>query len=433
MTSPPVVVNGLVDHRVVGRRQQPAGPAERRSARATTRGPARCKWTWDPIPQDQADPAYGEWRGAMAHKTGGANAWSVLAADAERDLVFVPTGSAAPDYYGALRLGDNRYANSIVALKASTGERGLGVSDRSPRSVGLRQRVAAGARDVDARRRSAFPRSCRRPRPGCCSCSTGRPARRCSGRRTPGAGERMSRWKRRRGRSRSRADIPPLSPHRFTRGSGLGRLRRGSRGMPRGDRGTAQRRASSRRRARGARWCMPSNIGGAHWGGVAIDPVRQIAVVPVNRIGGDGAVDPARGLRSRAARAPRSSGSGDDYEYNMMHGTPYVMRRRMLLAPSKLPCTPPPFGTLVAVDLEDRRATVGSAARLVHAAWSAPDMAAKISAGLGLSQPRRPDRHCRRPRVHRRGARSIAARATTSRPGASCGAARCRKAARPRR
>src|SRR5262249_4208564 len=52
---------------------------------------------------------------------GAANAWTGLAADAERDLVFIPTGSASPDYYGALRLGDNRYANSIVALRASTG------------------------------------------------------------------------------------------------------------------------------------------------------------------------------------------------------------------------------------------------------------------------------------------------------------------------
>ena len=74
------------------------------------------------MPQNPADPAYREWRGAMAHKTGAANAWSVLAADPDRDLVFVPTGSAAPDYYGALRLGDNRYANSIVALRAATGE-----------------------------------------------------------------------------------------------------------------------------------------------------------------------------------------------------------------------------------------------------------------------------------------------------------------------
>jgi quinoprotein glucose dehydrogenase len=43
---------------------------------------------------------------------------------------------------------------------------------------------------------------------------------------------------------------------------------------------------------------------------------------------------------------------GDDYEYNFMRGTPYIMRRRILLSPSRLPCTPPPFGTLVAVDLQ---------------------------------------------------------------------------------
>ena len=52
--------------------------------------------------------------------------------------------------------------------------------------------------------------------------------------------------------------------------------------------------------------------------------------------------------RARAAEQPRL---GDDFEYNMMRGTPFVMRRRLLLAPSRLPCTPPPFGALVAIDL----------------------------------------------------------------------------------
>jgi quinoprotein glucose dehydrogenase len=42
---------------------------------------------------------------------------------------------------------------------------------------------------------------------------------------------------------------------------------------------------------------------------------------------------------------------GMDYEYNPMRGTPYVMRRQSLRSPSGLPCTPPPFGALVAVDL----------------------------------------------------------------------------------
>src|SRR5690606_37929070 len=65
---------------------------------------------------------YAAWRGPRAHLTGAANAWSVIAADPERDMVFVPTSSPSPDYFGGERLGRNDYANSIVALRASTGE-----------------------------------------------------------------------------------------------------------------------------------------------------------------------------------------------------------------------------------------------------------------------------------------------------------------------
>jgi quinoprotein glucose dehydrogenase len=95
---------------------------------------------------------------------------------------------------------------------------------------------------------------------------------------------------------------------------------------------------------------IPSNIGGAHWGGVAVDPVRQIAVVPVNRIGALVQLLPRERFDAAQARA-EDRRLGVDFEYNAMNGTPYVMRRRMLLAPSGLPCTPPPFGSLVAIDL----------------------------------------------------------------------------------
>src|SRR5439155_179107 len=54
---------------------------------------------------------------------GTSDAWSAITADVARDLVFVPTGSPSPDYYGGLRPGDDRDANSVVALRASTGER----------------------------------------------------------------------------------------------------------------------------------------------------------------------------------------------------------------------------------------------------------------------------------------------------------------------
>jgi quinoprotein glucose dehydrogenase len=65
-------------------------------------------WRWDPIPNEK--------------NAGAANAWSVFSADPARDMVFIPTGSASPDHYGGARPGDNKWANSVVALKASTGE-----------------------------------------------------------------------------------------------------------------------------------------------------------------------------------------------------------------------------------------------------------------------------------------------------------------------
>lgn len=70
-------------------------------------------WGWDPIP----------WAAGQTLRTGAGNAWSVIAADPEHGLVFVPTGSASPDFYGGKRPGDDRDANSVVALEAATGRR----------------------------------------------------------------------------------------------------------------------------------------------------------------------------------------------------------------------------------------------------------------------------------------------------------------------
>ena len=126
---------------------------------------------------------------------------------------------------------------------------------------------------------------------------------------------------------------------------------------------------------------LPSNIGGAHWGGVAIDPEREMAIVPVNRLAAMVQLIPREGFNLERVRAGEQR-LGDDFEYNLMQGTPYVMRRRLLLAPSKLPCSPPPFGTLVAVDLKTGRilweTPLGSFAGVVSA-----DLAAKIPVEWG--------------------------------------------------
>ena len=121
VTSPPAVVGDLV---IVGSAvadNTTFAPASG-EVRAFDARTGALRWTFDPVPQDSTDAAYRTWQGGSARYTGAANVWSVIVADPARDLVFLPTSSPAPDYYGGLRLGEDRYANSIVALRASTGK-----------------------------------------------------------------------------------------------------------------------------------------------------------------------------------------------------------------------------------------------------------------------------------------------------------------------
>ena len=79
-------------------------------------------WSFDPIPTDPHDPAFKEWQNGSAYRTGAANVWSTISLDEQNDLVFLPSSCPSPDFYGGQRLGNNDYANSVIALKASTGE-----------------------------------------------------------------------------------------------------------------------------------------------------------------------------------------------------------------------------------------------------------------------------------------------------------------------
>jgi len=121
-SAPPVVVNGVV---VIGhinnmKNQYPDAPAG--VIRAFDARSGALRWEWDPIPRDRSEPHAVDWTDEAMKLTGGANAWSLLSADPERDLVFIPTASAGPNFYGGTRPGDNRWANSVVALRIQTGE-----------------------------------------------------------------------------------------------------------------------------------------------------------------------------------------------------------------------------------------------------------------------------------------------------------------------
>jgi quinoprotein glucose dehydrogenase len=111
-TSPPTVVGNVV---IVGSSigDNTRVDPESGVVRAYDCVTGRLVWNWDPIP----------WANRQTLRTGAANAWSVMATDTERGIVYIPTGSASPDFYGGMRPGDNRDANSVVALDAATGKR----------------------------------------------------------------------------------------------------------------------------------------------------------------------------------------------------------------------------------------------------------------------------------------------------------------------
>ena len=121
VTSPPAVVGDVV---VVGssigdnRRLD----MEHGAVRGFDARTGRELWSFDPIPRSPADPEYQHWSKEAAATTGAGNAWAPISADTSMGLVFVPTGSAAPDFFAGLRPGDNRYTNSVVALDAKTGK-----------------------------------------------------------------------------------------------------------------------------------------------------------------------------------------------------------------------------------------------------------------------------------------------------------------------
>jgi len=117
----------------------------------------KLRWQFHTIPHP-GEYGYDTWPKDAWTYTGGANAGRGMAVDTQRGIVFAPTGSAASDFYGADRLGDNLFANSLLALNAATGERiwplpgcearYLGIGTSLPRP--LLVAVERGGKVVDA-------------------------------------------------------------------------------------------------------------------------------------------------------------------------------------------------------------------------------------------------------------------------------------------
>ena len=346
-TSPPAVIGNMI---VVGSAiadnysaAQPSG-----EVRAYDASSGKLKWTWDPIPQDNNDFANANWKNGSAAKTGAGNAWSRIAVDDKRGLVFVPTGSASPDYYGGQRLGDNRYADSVIALQAATGK-----------VVWQFQTVHHDLWDYDV----ASPpllfemHHDGKPVPAIAIGSkTGNVfiLNRVTGVPVFGVEERPVPKSDVPGEETSPTQPFPVLPKPITM------------------QGTAPDSAWGIRET-DKKWCqdeisklqtgpiftppsvqgilqLPGNVGGMNWGGFAYDPDRELLVLPENHLAAEVKLIPRSDYDEvRASRGRKIDG---DWEIAPQNGTAYAMMRRFLLSPSRLPCTAPPWSTLVALDMK---------------------------------------------------------------------------------
>src|SRR5258706_2135099 len=80
------------------------------------------RWTFHTIPWPN-EFGYDTWPAGAFKTAGGANSWAGLTVDSARGIVYIPTGSATPDFYGGERVGANLFANSLLALAAESGKR----------------------------------------------------------------------------------------------------------------------------------------------------------------------------------------------------------------------------------------------------------------------------------------------------------------------
>ena len=119
LTSPGVVYKALL---IVGGRTPETLPAPPGDIRAYDVRTGALRWSFHTIPHP-GEPGHETWPAEAWKTSGAANNWPGMAVDPDRGIVYVPTGSAVPDFYGASRLGDNLYANTLLALDAATGKR----------------------------------------------------------------------------------------------------------------------------------------------------------------------------------------------------------------------------------------------------------------------------------------------------------------------
>jgi quinoprotein glucose dehydrogenase len=347
VTSPPAIYGNVV---VVGAAigDNRASDVERGVIRAFDARNGALLWAFDPIPDSPAHPAAAEWNLAQAATTGAGNSWGLMSIDEDNGLVLVPTGSASPDYFGGTRLGSNRFADSLLALDAKSGK-----------LVWHQQLVHHDLWDYDLAAQPVLgdievqgvpvPAVIQATKTGMLYVfdrTRGQPLFPIEEKPVPPsfvAGEQAS-------PTQPFSAIPSLVSQKPVDPADAW-------GVTFWDRGKCRDLLSAHRNEGiftppdpHGTILSPGYIGGVNWGGIVFDEARQRVVAAVNHLPMLVTLVPQAELQEQMR-----SGDYPNSDFGRQAGTPYAMRREPLLSPWGLPCTAPPWGTLVSVDLRRNR------------------------------------------------------------------------------
>ncbi|MBM4382438.1 MAG: pyrroloquinoline quinone-dependent dehydrogenase [Deltaproteobacteria bacterium] len=338
VTSPPVIVRDrivtgtmVLDSRRV---DAPSGVVRAYDVRT-----GALAWAWDPIPPEH--PGLAPRGEGVLYKRGTTNAWSALSVDLERGLVYVPTGNTSPDYYGGHREGADAYSASIVALDVNDGRvawhfqtvhHDIWDYDIASQPVLFDFRGEGGAQPgLIAPTKLGMLFFLNR--------ETGAPLFPIEERPVPQEGAVPGEYLAPTQPFTTKPE--PLHPFEFGPDDAFGF--------------TPIDKAACRRQIEALRHDgiytppslegsvqYPGYVGGMNWGSVAVDPHRRVVVTNVQRIAGRIQLVPQEDVASHATENP--------FGIEPQAGSPYALDRMPLLSPFGAPCTPPPWGQLIAID-----------------------------------------------------------------------------------
>jgi quinoprotein glucose dehydrogenase len=289
------------------------------------------KWTFDPVQ-------------GVNMRAGAANVWAPISADDARGLVFLPTSSPSPDFWGGYRTGDDRYTSAVVAVHAATGAVAWSF-----------QTVHHNVWDYDipaqptlaniTYKGQTVPAVIQGTKQGLVftlNRDTGAPIIPVFEHKVPqdGApGEHLS--------PTQPFPIAPkqLAPHSITPGDAFG-LTFWDRGKCRDALAAAKNEGMYTPPSLQGSILYPFTGGGINWGGLSFDATHDVMYVNTSSAVHVVTLIPQKDIAAMKAAHPHD-------EISKNRGAPFGMRRVILGSPWGLPCNPPPWGQLHAIDMHD--------------------------------------------------------------------------------